>query len=256
MSTLSDRDTSSRPPLLAGKRAIVTGAWGGIGAGIVRGLLAEGATVAGIGRSAPEAAGPVGELEAVIVANLAVRDETARAVGEAVDALGGLDVLVTAHGHVRPQPSAEVEADDWDLTLATNLSSCFQLSQLAFVEMQPQRRGKIVHIASMYAFFGGLRVAAYAASKGGLGQLVKSLSLEWAPLGINVNAIAPGYVRTKLNRHVWDDPERSAQVVGRIPTGRWGEPDDLAGPAVFLCSGMSDYVHGVVLPVDGGYLAR
>jgi 2-deoxy-D-gluconate 3-dehydrogenase len=93
-------------------------------------------------------------------------------------------------------------------------------------------------------------------AKGGLGQLVKSLSLEWAPLGINVNAIAPGYVRTELNRHIWDDPERAAQVVGRIPANRWGEPGDLAGPTVFLCSAMSDYVHGVVLPVDGGYLAR
>jgi 2-dehydro-3-deoxy-D-gluconate 5-dehydrogenase len=243
--------------LLAGHRAIVTGAWGGIGSGIARGLRSEGAKVVGIGRSAPTGAlEPEGPLQGAVVADLTGREECARAFGEAVEQLGGLDILVTSHGHVRPRPAAEVDPDDWDLTFAANLGSVFQLSQLAFAVMGPQRRGKIIHIASMYAFFGGLRVAPYAASKGGVGQLTKSLALEWAPLGINVNAIAPGYVRTKLNRHIWDDPERAAQVIARIPAGRWGDPDDLAGTAVFLASGLSDYVHGVVLPVDGGYLAR
>ncbi len=252
-----------RAPLLAGKRAIVTGALGGIGSGIARAFHREGATVVGIGRAGT--GGPSGSpvpperpvfLEGVVVADLARRNECARAFEEAVDVLGGLDILVTSHGHVRPQPSSEADLEDWDLTLATNLGSVFQLSQLAFGVMEPQHRGKMIHIASMYAFFGGLRVAAYAASKGGVGQLTKSLALEWAPLGINVNAIAPGYVRTKLNRHIWSDPERAAQVIARIPAGRWGEPEDLAGPAVFLASGLSDYLHGVVLPVDGGYLAR
>ncbi len=169
MCALADHDFSPRPPLLAGKRAIVTGAWGGIGSGIVGGFRAEGAVVAGIGRSAPMAEGPAADLglEAVVIADLAEREEIARAVGEAVHALGGLDVLVTAHGHVRPESSAVVDVEEWDLTLATNLSSCFQLSQLAFVEMQRRGAGKIVHVASMYAFFGGLGVAAYAASKGG-----------------------------------------------------------------------------------------
>jgi 2-dehydro-3-deoxy-D-gluconate 5-dehydrogenase len=244
--------------LLEGKRAIVTGAWGGIGSGVVRGLDAEGATVVGIGRSEPPGVpGPAGPLRAAVVADLARRDQCAQAFADALEHLGGgFDILVTAHGHVRPRPAAEVDPEDWDLTFAANLGSVFQLSQLAFAVMEPQRRGKIIHIASMYAFFGGLRVAPYAASKGGVGQLTKSLALEWAPLGINVNAVAPGYVRTKLNRHIWDDPERAAQVITRIPAGRWGEPEDLAGSVVFLASGLSDYIHGVVLPVDGGYLAR
>ena len=253
----SSEENDLRAPLLAGKRALVTGAWGGIGSGVARGLRAEGATVVGIGRSDPASSlEPDGPLHGAVVADLVRRDECARAFKESVEQLGGLDILVTSHGHVRPMPAAEVDPEDWDLTFAANLGSVFQLSQLAFAVMEPQRRGKIIHIASMYAFFGGLRVAPYAASKGGVSQLTKSLALEWAPLGINVNTVAPGYVRTKLNRHIWDDPERAAQVITRIPAGRWGEPDDLAGSVVFLASGLSDYVHGVVLPVDGGYLAR
>jgi 2-dehydro-3-deoxy-D-gluconate 5-dehydrogenase len=252
--------------LLAGKRAIVTGGRGGIGSGIVAGLRGEGAAVVTIGRSAPGQAGQPASPGAgassssssssEVVADLSDRADCARGFQRALDVLGGLDILVTAHGHVQPRPSGEVSDADWDLTLATNLTSVFQLSQLAFGVMRPQGSGKIIHIASMYAFFGGLRVAAYAASKGGVGQLTKSLALEWAQAGINVNAIAPGYVRTTLNRHVWADPDRAAQVIGRIPAGRWGEPGDMVGPAIFLASSLSDYVHGVVLPVDGGYLAR
>ena len=198
----------------------------------------------------------MGHFAVAIQADLVDGARCESAFALALEHLGGLDILVTAHGHVKPQPSNLVDVADWELTLSTNLTSVFQLSQLAFAVMEPEHRGKIIHIASMYAFFGGLRVAAYTASKGGVAQLTKSLAIEWAGSGVNVNAIAPGYVRTQLNRHIWGDPERASQVLGRIPAGRWGEPADVLGAVLFLASSQSDYVHGVVLPVDGGYLAR
>ena len=168
---------------------------------------------------------------------------------------GGLDILVTAHGHVRPRPAAEVDPDDWDLTFASNPIMVFQLSQLAFTVMEPHVGARSSISPRCTRSWEVLRVAPCTRpAKGGVGQLTRSLALEWAPLGINVNVIAPGYVRTKLNRHIWDDPERAAQVIERIPAGRWGEPEDLSGTVVFLASGLSDYIHGVVLPVDGGYL--
>ena len=247
--------------LLGGKRAVVTGGGGGIGSAIVAGLHRSGAGVAAIGRSGNvhqvvDGLAPGGPPAVAIEADLVDPGQSEQAFGRAVEELGGVDILVTAHGHVHPAPSAEVPLEDWSKTLATNLTSVFQLSQLAYEQMAPAGRGKMVHIASMYVLFGGLRVAAYAASKGGVGQLTKSLAIEWASTGINVNAIAPGYVRTSLNRHIWQDPKRAADVLGRIPAGRWGEPDDLLGAVVFLSSSLSDYVHGVVLPVDGGYMAR
>jgi 2-deoxy-D-gluconate 3-dehydrogenase len=247
--------------LLSGQRAVVTGGGGGIGSAIVAGLHRYGVSVAAVGRSATVrevvAGLPAGGPPAVAVeADLADPEQCGTAFQQAVEQLGGVDILVTSHGHVSPQPSADVPLADWDTTLATNLTSVFQLSQLAYAEMAPAGRGKIIHIASMYFFFGGLRVAAYAASKGGVSQLTKSLAIEWAATGVNVNAIAPGYVRTGLNKHIWGDPKRAADVLGRIPAGRWGEPDDLVGAVVFLSSRLSDYVNGIVLPVDGGYLAR
>jgi 2-dehydro-3-deoxy-D-gluconate 5-dehydrogenase len=247
--------------LLEGQRAIVTGGGGGIGSAIVVGLHGCGVNVAAIGRSSSvrqvvEGLSGEGPTAVAVEADLAEPDQCERGFRQAAEQLGGADILVTAHGRVVPKPSADVELEDWDLTVATNLTSVFQLSQLAHKQMAPAGRGKIIHIASMYAFFGGLRVAAYAATKGGVGQLTKSLALEWASAGLNVNAIAPGYVRTGLNKHIWQDPQRAADVLGRIPAGRWGEPVDLLGAVVFLSSSLSDYVHGVVLPVDGGYLAR
>ena len=147
--------------------------------------------------------------------------------------------------------------DDWDDTLEVNLTSVFELCRLAGTSMVQRGEGKIVTVASMLSFQGGFRAAAYAAAKGGVAQLTKALANEWAPHGVNVNAIAPGYVKTGLNRHIWrDDPVRSEAVLARLPAGRWGDPADLAGAVVFLASAASDYVHGIVLPVDGGWLAR
>jgi 2-deoxy-D-gluconate 3-dehydrogenase len=189
-------------------------------------------------------------------ADLGDRTRVESAFEEAVSLLGGLDILVVSHGTVTVSPALEHPLEDWDRVIEVNLTASFELCRLAGRIMVPQGSGKIINIASMYSFSGGFRVASYAASKGGLGQLTKALANEWAPHGVNVNAIAPGYVRTGLNEHVWGDPERSAEIIKRLPIGRWAEPADLKGPAVFLASSASDYLHGVVLPVDGGFLAR
>ena len=242
---------------LSGRCALVTGGGGGIGLGIADALAGAGATVAIMGRSesADEAAARVGGT--AIRADVTDRRDLRRGFEAAVEALGALDVLVTSHGTLHAGPSLETSLDDWDETLEVNLTSVFELCRLAGALMVPRGAGKIVTIASMLSFQGGFRAAAYSASKGGVAQLTKALANEWAPHGVNVNAIAPGYVKTRLNRHIWrDDADRSEAVLARLPAGRWGEPQDLGGAAVFLASPASDYVHGIVLPVDGGWLGR
>jgi 2-dehydro-3-deoxy-D-gluconate 5-dehydrogenase len=253
---------------LAGSRAIVTGGGGGIGSAMAAALSEAGARVALIGRteSVNEVAARLSSSSAVagekgsaiaIVGDLSRPDELERAFRDAVTALDGLDILIPAHGTSEGRgPSLAVSREDWQMVLEVNLISVFSLCRLAGEIMTHQRSGKIVTIASMLSFFGGYNAAAYAASKGGIVQLTKSLANEWAPFNVNVNAIAPGFVRTQLTRHVWSDPERNERLVSRIPAGRWGEPDDLRGAAVFLCSSASDYVHGAVIPVDGGHLSR
>jgi 2-deoxy-D-gluconate 3-dehydrogenase len=242
---------------LSGRRALVTGGGGGIGGALAGALADAGAVVAVLGRSASaeEVATRIGGT--AVTADLSDREELRRGFDDAVTALGGLDVLVTAHGTARPGPALDLALGDWDDTLEVNLTSVYELCRLAGASMVPRGAGKIITVASMLSFQGGLNAAAYAASKGGVAQLTKALSNEWAPYGINVNAIAPGYVKTALNRHIWrDDPARTEMVLARLPAGRWGEPADLAGTAVFLAAPASDYVHGIVLPVDGGWLSR
>jgi 2-dehydro-3-deoxy-D-gluconate 5-dehydrogenase len=242
---------------LSGRRALVTGGGGGIGLGISEALAGAGAEVAVLGRSAAadDAAARVGGT--AVRADLSDRDGLRRGFEEAVESLGGLEILVASHGTLHAGPALETSLDGWDETIEVNLTSVFELCRLAGALMVPRGAGKIVTIASMLSFQGGFRAAAYSASKGGLAQLTKALANEWAPHGVNVNAIAPGYVRTPLNSHIWrDDAERSEAVLARLPAGRWGEPADLAGAVVFLSSAASDYVHGIVLPVDGGWLAR
>ena len=242
---------------LTDRRALVTGGAGGIGLGLCEALAGAGVRVAVLGRSGTtdEAAARVGGV--AVHADLSDRDALRRGFDEAVETLGGLDILVAGHGTLHAGPALETSLDGWDETIEVNLTSVFELCRLAGTLMVPRGAGKIVTIASMLSFQGGFRAAAYSASKGGVAQLTKALATEWAPHGVNVNAIAPGYVKTPLNSHIWrDDPERSKAVLARLPAGRWGEPADLAGAIVFLASAASDYVHGIVLPVDGGWLAR
>jgi len=238
---------------LTGVRVLVTGGTGGIGAALVEGFLTAGADVAVAARNAEAATLPGPRL---IVADLAQDESIRRLVDEARAALGGIDVLVQAHGNVSPGPAVDLPLEDFESQLRVNLTATFRLAQAVAPEMIARKRGKIIHVASMLTFQGGLNACGYAAAKGGVGQLTKALSNEWAPHGVNVNAVAPGYVKTKLNRHVWSDPVRHDQVLARLPSGRWGEPADLIGPVLFLASPASDYVHGVILPVDGGWLAR
>ena len=242
---------------LSGRRALVTGGGSGLGRGMAEALVGAGATVALVGRSerVEDAARELGGH--AIRADLTDRDALPIAFERVAALLGGLDVLVTAHGTTRRGPALDLDAAAWDDVLETNLTSVFELCRLAGRLMVAAGRGKIVTVASMLSFSGGLEVSPYAASKGGVAQLTRALANEWAPHGVNVNAIAPGYFRTELTAPIWrDDPDRSAEIVGRLPAGRWGEPADLAGATVFLASAASDYVHGIVLPVDGGWLAR
>lgn len=232
---------------LTGKRALVTGGAGGLGSAMASALAEAGAKVVVLGRS--------GDVD--VLADLGDREQVRRGFEEALGRLGGgIDILVCSHGLTRIHEALDHPLDAWDETIEVNLTSIFELCTLAGRMMADQGRGKIVNIASMLSFSGGLRVAAYAASKGGVSQLTKALANEWASKGVNVNAIAPGYIQTKLNKHIWTDPVRNETILARLPAGRWGDPSDLKGAIVFLCSTASDYLHGVILPVDGGFLSR
>jgi 2-deoxy-D-gluconate 3-dehydrogenase len=242
---------------LEGRRALVTGGAGGLGRAMSEALAESGAEVAVLGRSAAteEVAAAIGCV--AVRADVSDREDLQRGFAEAVERLGGLEILVLSHGDVHVEPAAEHAIDRWDEVLESNLTAVFELCQLAGATFLGQGYGKIINIASMLSFSGGLNVTSYAASKGGVAQLTKALANEWAAQGVNVNAIAPGYIKTPLNAHLWrDDPERSRQILARLPVGRWGEPSDLKGAVVFLASAASDYLHGTILPVDGGWLAR
>ncbi len=242
---------------LAGRRALVTGGSGGLGLAISEALAEAGADVAVLGRSDASARTAARVPAAFVRADLADRDARARGFDEAVGRLGGLEILVTAHGDVHAEPALSHDRSRWDTVLETNLSSVYELCRMAGEIFVPRGAGKILTIASMLSFSGGMNVVSYAASKGGVAQLTKALANEWARHGVNVNALAPGYFKTPMNAHIWrNDPLRSEQILTRLPAGRWGDPADLKGAAVFLCSAAADYVHGAVVPIDGGWLAR
>ena len=258
--------TASAPGILQkfqlhGKTALVTGAATGLGAAIAIALAEAGAAVAchGNRRAAQETADTITAKGGQAHAFSADLSHTASAevlIHNATEALGHIDILVNNAGTIIRHEATEFPLDDWATVLQVNLTSVFQLSQLAGKAMIERGSGKIINIASLLSFQGGIRVPAYAASKGGVAQLTKALANEWAPRNVQVNAIAPGYMRTDNTSALQADETRNRQILERIPTGRWGEPEDLAAAAVFLASPASNYITGAVLNVDGGWLAR
>jgi 2-deoxy-D-gluconate 3-dehydrogenase len=246
---------------LDGQVALVTGANTGLGQAIAIGLAEAGADIVAVGRSAPDetarAVEAVGRTLHAVSADLSSIELIPRVVEQAYGLAGRVDILVNNAGIIRRADSLDFSEADWDAVMDTNLKSAFFLCQaVARKWVAAGRGGKIVNIASMLSFQGGIRVPSYTASKSGLAGLTRLLACEWAAKGINVNAIAPGYFATNNTAALQADETRNRDILARIPAGRWGRPSDLAGAAVFLSSAASDYMHGAIVPVDGGWLAR
>lgn len=247
---------------LAGRTALVTGCRRGIGKAAAVALAAAGADVVGVSASLE----PGSEVAAAVEAlgrdfrsyrcDFADRDAVYELIDSVRRDVGAVDVLVNNAGTIARAPAAEHSDELWDRVLDVNLTAPFVLSRELGQDMLARGRGKIVFVASLLSFQGGITVPGYTASKSGIAGLTKALANEWAGAGVNVNAVAPGYVATDNTQALRDDPVRREQILQRIPAGRWAEPEDIAGAIVFLSSPAADYVHGVVLPVDGGWLGR
>ena len=243
---------------LSGRTALVTGAYRGLGLAIARGLAEHGARVVLNGRNAAALATARDALRAdghdahEAVFDVADRAAVRAGVADIEATHGAIDILVNNAGIQRRAPLAEFAHDDWDAVIATNLTAPFVLSQAVLPGMMARRSGKIIHIASLLSELGRATIVAYTASKGGVRQLTRAMAVELAPYDIQVNAIAPGYFATEMNRALLDDAEFDAWVKKRTPSGRWGEPREIAGIAVFLASRASDYVTGQILFIDGG----
>ena len=245
---------------LKGKTAIVTGGSRGLGYGVAEAFVEHGMNVVIAASSsrvfeAEEKLQKIGRCKAYKI-DLQIAEERSSFFEKSLDYLGGrLDVLANVAGIQYRSPAEEFPLDQWQRVLDINLTAVFHLCQLAGRVMIPQKSGKIINIASMLSFFGGITVPAYAASKGGIAQLTKALSNEWAQHGINVNALAPGYMATEMNIALSSpDSPRYESITARIPARRWGTEQDMKGPALFLASNLSNYLNGAVVPVDGGYL--
>ena len=248
------------PFSLEGKVALVTGANTGLGQGSAVALAKAGADIAVAGFVPPvetaEMVKAVGRRFLSIDANLMTIEPVRRIVDETVQRLDRLDILVNNAGMIRRADSLDFSEKDWDDVMNVNLKAMFFLCQAAGRQMVKQGSGKIINIASMLSFQGGIRMPSYTASKSGVAGITRLLANEWAAKNINVNAIAPGYMATDNTQQLRQDPVRSREILARIPAGRWGEPSDVGGTAVFLASPAADYLHGAVIPVDGGWLAR
>ena len=245
---------------LSHRVAIVTGANTGIGQAIAIALATAGADVALVGRTPAEdtaaAIRALGRRALIVSADLSSIEPVQRIVDETVAGLGGLDILVNNAGIIRRADAVDFTEEDWDAVVDTNLKSVFFLCQAAGRHMIATGKGRIINIASMLTFQGGIRVPSYTASKSGIGGLTKLLANEWAKHGVTVNAIAPGYIATNNTAALQADAARNTAILDRIPAGRWGDPADLGGAAVFLASDAAAYVQGHILAVDGGWLAR
>ncbi|HTR82267.1 MAG TPA: 2-dehydro-3-deoxy-D-gluconate 5-dehydrogenase KduD [Bacteroidota bacterium] len=245
---------------LSGKVAIVTGGSTGLGGGMAVGLAENGADVVLVDRTGrsetSERIESLGRKALNITADLTSIKEIGMIVERTVKELGKIDILVNNAGTIRRTPAIDFSEKDWDEVMALNAKTVFFFSQAAARDMMKRKYGKIINIASLLSFQGGIFVPSYAASKGAVAQATKAMSNEWAQHGITVNAIAPGYMATNNTKALRDDPVRSKSILERIPAGRWGLPDDLKGAAIFLASPASDYVNGHVLVVDGGWMAR
>ena len=247
---------------IKGKKAIVTGGTRGLGFSAAEALLEAGCEVAIIGSSdgvhkTAEKFKGAGLKAHAVKADLGVREEVHSSFNACIEKLGGdLDILVTAAGIQRRNPAENFLIEDWDAIINVNLTAVFIHCQLAARLMLPKGYGKIINFSSMVAHFGGQTVPAYTASKAGVSQLTRELSNDWVGRGINVNAIAPGYMATDMCEALVKDPVRGPQILDRIPAGRWGKGDDLKGTIVYLSSHASDYLAGAIIPVDGGYLVK
>lgn len=249
---------------LGGKVALVTGSSQGLGKAMAIGLARAGADVIVNGRDWAKLVPVVAAITALnlgvkvhaIAADLGDRASVQRLIGEAIGWQGHLDILVNNAGIIKRAPAVDHTDADWDAVIDVNLTGVFTACRAAGVHMLARGSGKIINIASLLTFFGGITVPGYAASKGAVGQLTKALSNEWAAWGVNVNAIAPGYMRTDNTAALQADPGRSKEILSRIPAGRWGEPGDMEGAVVFLAASASDYLSGHILTVDGGWCGR
>lgn len=252
--------TRPNPFDLSGRVALITGANRGLGQGMALALAEAGADICAVGSSnADDTAAKVttlGRRFHFIKADLTSIEPIPAIIAETLDTLGALDILVNNSGSIRRAEAVDFSEDDWDSVMNLNLKSLFFMSQAAGRHMIKTGAGKIINIASLLSFQGGIRVPSYTASKSGVAGITRLLANEWANKGINVNAIAPGYMATDITTELQNDPERASAILSRIPAGRWGTPEDLGGATVFLASRVSDYVNGIIIPVDGGWLAR